>query len=179
MKHRLAAVAMAAIGLTLGAQRGDVHGAQHFLLGAVEGQPIGIRAAGRVVWSGVSDSPCISFHAPGDSEILLSLYEPPTDLSDLRIRAIEYSPSPPICGAMETRGLVENVGTRPASNVVTVAFLDGIEVGRWTMPSLDAGSARPTPWAPLGNLGAGSYVVLLWVDPDGLIHEADEDNNTR
>ncbi len=74
---------------------------------------------------------------------------------------------------------IHNLGTGDASNVEVLFEVDGVEVGRDTIPSIPAGGTGTASalWGSVKHL-QGLHTVVVTADPGNEIEETNEGNNT-
>jgi hypothetical protein len=74
---------------------------------------------------------------------------------------------------------IHNLGTGAASNVEVQFIVDGVEIGRTTVPSIPAGGSATTSflWGSMKQL-QGTHTVTVTADPDDDIEETSETNNS-
>ena len=108
---------------------------------------------------------------------------PPPDLA-VAASDIAVTPSSPVSGdSMSVEVVARNIGEGSAAKAVLRLFLsgDGVDEARlgpdFTFDSIDAGSSATASVTGL-ILPAGSFTIRAVVDPDGLLMESDEENNT-
>ncbi len=102
--------------------------------------------------------------------ILPDLYVLPSDLS-------LSNPSPAGGVPVDVNGTVRAGGAVGISSPFNASLtVDGVEMGRWSLVDLPAGASRTfgVSWLPR----PGWHALAFHADPDGLITETDEGNNT-
>ena len=100
-------------------------------------------------------------------------------VSDLVVGAITTSPVFPIpADAVTATAVITNGGDGPTVIGFPVrVLLDDVEQARVTVSQLAPGAAF-TVNLPLGALADGTYVLSVEADPDGIVPESDETNNS-
>ncbi|WP_207782219.1 discoidin domain-containing protein [Phytoactinopolyspora limicola] len=116
--------------------------------------------------------------APNGQVAELLVMGTPAPNPDLVITGMSWEPgAPDEVAEIELSAIVENVGDRPAG-ATTVDFLVADQVSADADLEPLAAGDQATVTATLEPLAAGSYTVGAEVDPDGLIVERDDTNNT-
>jgi len=103
-------------------------------------------------------------------------------LPDLTITALTLTPNPAPKGNPATITVtVKNVGTKEATGVRIIAYLEDPEdpLAEWPGETLAKGEIKSLSW-PLSSISLpiGHYTLNATVDPEDLIRESDEANNT-
>jgi hypothetical protein len=131
-------------------------------------------------------------HPNGDllifnSDLNRGIYVLRAQYDDCRTRDLTLSSSDITFSKKKVRGgdevtinaTIHNLGTGDASNVEVLFEVDGVEVGRDTIPSIPAGGTGTASalWGSVKHL-QGLHTVVVTTDPGNEIEETNEGNNT-